>query len=154
MAEPQSDRELINQIRELLSNKGDLGTILLERIDSAIGEGIEEAESLGERKKKDIIGRRQPSDAEVIRIIHHVLKAYLVDLPSVAASFDSLLRKQFSVSEVKIIPRSDLVPEEQDSTIPKTVALSDYYYHTKEADLARLFTVLESQLSELDQTES
>jgi len=155
MAE-ETSRDLIRHIRASLADKGEFGLFLLERLDEAIANGVEQIEydervtkrGVKVNHKKKSIGRRQPSDEEVLVIYARVLKAYLIDLPEAAMAFEKQLITDYGVRGVIISMHSDLVPTQDADQGMDKLSVHDLLGDNSVEDLRTKFAELQNALKD------
>ena len=113
MAE-ESVRDLVRNVRRALQEKGPVGGFLLAELDASISRGVEEVAPTDREKVSptQIVGRREPSEEELLSILVGTLETYLLVLPSVAESCASHLRDHYKVEQVEISLDPSLLGDE------------------------------------------
>ena len=100
-----------------MQEKGPAGAFLLAELDRAISRGIDltATSRKGKRTQPDqSLGRRDPSEAELLEILSSVFETYLITLPSVTESLNAHLHERYKVEHCEIdIDRSLLGDELQ-----------------------------------------
>jgi hypothetical protein len=118
MAE-ESVRDTIRHVRAALQEKGPLGSFLLAELDASISRGMEEfpvSAVPGRKVPEQIIGRRPPTDDELLVILVGTLKTYLVTLPAVADSSLRYLSEHYGVKDVEITLDPSILGDEAPRT--------------------------------------
>jgi hypothetical protein len=115
----ESVRELVRHVRAVLQQKGALGAFLLSELDASISRGVEEVPSNYHDqiwRAEEIIGRRAPSEEELLQILTSTLHTYLFTLPATADSLSKYLREHYGIQQVEITLDPSLLDEERQAT--------------------------------------
>jgi hypothetical protein len=117
MAE-ESVRDLVRHVRRVLQEKGSIGAFLLSELDASISRGVNELARDDHEKTlpAQVIGRRTPTEEELLGILLSALETYLLTLPTVADSLRSYLREHYKVEHIEITLDPSLLVDELNET--------------------------------------
>lgn len=102
----------------MLQEKGPIGAFLLSELDASISRGVDEAPNDGTEKPvpAQAVGRRTPTEMELLGILASTLETYLLVLPGVARSLSSYLAEHHKVRDVEITLDPSLLGDELQQT--------------------------------------
>ena len=107
-------RELISHLRSKLSEKGDIGKIILDEIDEAIREIIYEAidEQSQDNSQLQLFvegkgGNYPLSPIDELKVYIDVLHAYLVELPECIEKAFNYMSEKFGCTDIEITMHPD-----------------------------------------------